>query len=676
MEDMQSSFDDNEVETRRKGVEALRDRPADEAVPALLKAMEDRNWRVRKTAAEILLTEHPMERYIGGLFTLLSLEDDAGARNSAIETLTKLGKAATPHLMKAFETSNRDVRKFIIDIIGVIKDRASLPLLLASLKDEDDNVRASAVEYLGDLAEPAIVDELVKILREGEVWTAFPAADALGRIGDRRAVPALIEALSVRALREPVLKSLGRLSDESTLQHVVPLLMDKSKVIQEESLKAIGMFYHNGVPAENISDTLWSACGADCIAVLISHAWSRKREVRISAVLLLGVMQDQRVLVPLIELSSEGDLADDVKNALVFIGKNRPEFLVPMFETDNQQRRRFIEEVASLVASPLYYPLFERDLSDPDGHVRTYAAAGLARIGDERAIAPLKRILTDPYEDVQEAAVKAFSRFRGSISAAEFVACLRSEEASLRKNAALILGQLAEKETVAALGFALKDVEVPVRSAVVKALSAIPGEESDKYLMFALTDESPKIRVSAALSLGSRGGEGVRESLVILTLDDHDSVRAAAARALGMRGDEGAVESLIGLLSDRNGFVVTAAIEAIGRIGGPRAKTALLGMLGSVDAEIRRTAIRALAPFDDTGDALLPCLRDPDWAARAAAVEALGRNPSGRVRAEVERLFDAEDDPAVRRAIEECFLKEDRSGGGPASAKGRGNVSG
>jgi HEAT repeat protein len=674
MEDMQSSFDDKDVETRRKGVEMLRNRPSDEAVPVLLKAMEDRNWRVRKTAAEILVSDHPMDRYIGGLFELLSLEEDAGARNSAIETLTRLGKAATPHLMKAFETPNKDVRKFIIDIIGVIKDRTALPLLLASLKDEDENVRASAVEYLGDLAEPAIVDELVTILREGEVWTAFPAADALGRIGDRRAVPALVAALSVRALREPVLKSLGRLSDEATLDHVVPLLMDKSRVIQEEALKAVGMFYHNGVPAESISKALWRLCGADCITVLISHAWSRKRDVRASAVLLLGVMQDQRVLVPLIELSSEEDLAEDVKNALVFVGKNRPEFLLPLFETDNPQRRRFIEEVASLVASPLYYIYFERDLSDPDGHVRAFAAAGLANIGDEKAIVPLKKILTDPYEDVQEAAVKALTRFQSSLGSGEFVVFLRSEEASLRKNAALILGQLAEKETVAALGFALKDVEVPVRSAVVRALSAIPGEESVRHLMFALTDESPKIRVSAALSLGGLGGEGVLESLVILTRDSHDAVRAASARALGMKGDDRALESLIGLLPDRNGFVVTAAIEAIGRIGGPRAKTALLGMLGSADAEIRRTAIRSLTFFEDVDSALLPCLRDPDWAARTAAVEALSRNATGSVRAEVERLFDAEEDPAVRRAIEECFFQKDR-GRGPASGTGSGNVS-
>ena len=672
---MQSSFDDQDVETRRKAIEMLRNRPSDEAVPALLKGMEDRNWRVRKTAAEILVSDHPMEGYIGGLFTLLALENDAGARNSAIETLTRLGKAATPHLIKAFETQDRDVRKFIIDIIGVMKDRTALPLLLGSLKDEDENVRASAVEYLGDLAEPAIVDELVKILREGELWTAFPAADALGRIGDRRAVPALVEALSVRALREPVLKSLGRLSDEATLDHVVPLLMDKSKAIQEEALKALGMFYHNGVPAESISKALWRLCGADCITVLISHAWSRKRDVRISAVLLLGVMRDQRVLVPLIELSSEEDLAEDVKNALVFIGKERPDFLIPLFETDNQQRRRFIEEVASLVASPLYYTLFEQDLSHPDGHVRTHAAAGLANIGDERAIGSLKRILIDPYEDVQEAAVKALTRFRRGLAAGEFVAYLRSEKASLRKNAALILGQLAEKETVAALGFALKDVEVSVRSAVVMALSAIPGDESVRHLMFALTDESPMIRVSAALSLGGLGGEGVLEALVILTLDSHDAVRAAAARALGMRGDDRSLERLIGLLPDRNGFVVTAAIEAIGRIGGARAKTALLGILGSDDAEIRRTAIRSLTAFDDIEDALLPCLRDPDWAARAAAVVALSRKATESVRVEVERLFDAEEDPAVRRAIEECFFRKENRGRGAASGTDNGNVS-
>jgi HEAT repeat protein len=78
-------------------------------------------------------------------------------------------------------------------------------------------------------------------------------------------------------------------------------------------------------------------------------------------------------------------------------------------------------------------------------------------------------------------------------------------------------------------------------------------------------------------------------------------------------------------------------------------------MLGSDDREIRRTAIRSLSSFDGIDELVLPFLNDPDWATRAAAIEVLGRKATDKARAEVEKLFDSEEDPAVKSAIEEFF---------------------
>ena len=175
--------------------------------------MKDVSWRVRKTAVDILFQDYPVEEYIGGLIELLYIEDNAGARNSAIEALIRLGKRATVYLVEAFKTPNRDVRKFIIDVLGELMDNRSLGLMLEAIRDEDENVSATAVEHLGKVGEPSVVDALLEILDGGELWTAYPAADALGRIGDRKAVPHLLQALERKPLREPVLKALGLLAD-------------------------------------------------------------------------------------------------------------------------------------------------------------------------------------------------------------------------------------------------------------------------------------------------------------------------------------------------------------------------------------------------------------------------------------------------------------------------------
>lgn len=655
MEELTRQINDDNIETRREAVERMRGMKEDGLIPLLLKAMEDASWRVRKTAVEVLFEDYPVEKYIDGLIQLLYIDENAGARNSGIEALRRLGKKATVFLVEAFKTPHKDVRKFIIDVLGEQRDQRSLPLMLDALKDEDENVRATAVEHLGKVGEVSVVDALIEILGSGDLWTAYPAADALGRIGNKKAVPHLVNALGRKPLREPVLKALGRLAEPATLAQIIPMLEDPSKNIQEEALKTIEQFYHNGVNAEFITRAMRETLGSRAMDLLITHAWSKKREVRISAILLLGLMEDEAAYGPLLDISHEEEFAEDVKRALVFIGKDKPESLLKLFDTDNPHQLRFICDVTNEIVSPAYYDVLEKMLSNEDGHVRSIAAISISKLKDGRAVEKLERMLADPYEDVQEAAVEALSALGTALSTAKLITVLHEGDAVIRRNTALLLGRMIAAEAVEELGFALKDDDIGVRKAVVEALSSIGTEDAVRYLTYALADENPDIRISAVLSLGSIGGAGALDSLSILTADPDNAVRVAAAKALGTLGEKSASRTLIGLLHDRSGFVVTAAIESLSAIGGDDARDAIAGMLASPDNEIRRTAITALASFEHIESDLLPFLRDPDWATRIAAVRTLGRSAGERVRKELEKLLDTEEDAIVIKAVEETL---------------------
>jgi HEAT repeat protein len=527
--------------------------------------------------------------------------------------------------------------------------------MLKAIKDEDENVRVTAVEHLGKVGEPSVVDALIEILDSGDLWTAFPAADALGRIGDRKAVPHLISALKKKPLREPVLKALGLLSEPSTLQYIIPMMEDTSKNIQMEALKTVEQFYHNGVDASFITREMKRILGEKAINLLITHAWSNKRDVRISAILLLGLMKDEEVYGPLLDISHEEEFAEDVKNALVFIGKDKPESLLKLFCTDYPHQRRFMCEVAEKIISPVYYHILEGMLSDEDGHVRSIAAIGISKLNDLRVIEKLKKLLADPYEDVQESAVLALFNLKDGLKINELIRMLGDENVVFKKNIVKLLGKIKATEAVKELGFSLKDDDIKVRKAVVEALSSIGTDEAVKYLLYSLTDENADIRIAAALSLGAIGGEEVLESLTVLSSDPEDSVRVAAAKALGILKDRRAVKTLIDLLNDRSGFVVTASLEGLGAIGDDDAKNAIIKMLNSDDNEVKRTAIVSLASFKNIQSRLTPFLRDPDWATRIAAVRILGRGAEGKVRIELERLLDTEEDPTVLKAVEETL---------------------
>lgn len=655
MQEIERRLTDGNIETRHEAVEALRGRRDTACIPLLIRAMEDMSWRVRKAAVDILFEEYPIEQYIDGLIQLLYIEDNAGARNSAIEALIRMGKKATTFLVEAFRTPNKDVRKFIIDVLGEQRDSRSLPLMLEALKDEDENVRATAVEHLGKVGEISVVDALIEILDSGDLWLAYPAADALGRIGNPKAIPHLLKALARKPLREPVLKALGRLADPATLQHIIPLLDEPSRNIQEQALKTIEKYYHNGVDAEHIVAEMKRILGEQALELLIKHAWSNKREVRISAIMLLGLLRDEAAYGPLLDISHEEEFAEDVKNALVFIGLSKPESLLKLFDTDNPHQRRFICEVAGRIVSPVYYDVLASMLDNEDGHVRSAAAISISKLGDARIVGRLRMLMRDPYVDVQESAVEALVNLRTALDVVDFIRDLRDASPVVRRNTALLLGEVRASEAVLDLGFALKDDEVRVRRAVVEALSGIRTDEAVKYLSYALTDESSDIRISAALSLGTIGGEGVFESLTLLSSDPDSTVRVAAAKALGLLGDGRAVAVLRGLLSDQNGFVVTAAVESLGLLGGDEARDGVVAMLSSGDEEVRRTAIFSLAAFSGVEAGLLPFLKDPDWATRIAAVRSLGRMPSEMVRSELEKLLDTEEDPSVIKAVEEIL---------------------
>ncbi len=655
MQKLRKQLKDSNTEVRRQAVEKLNGMKDRSCIPLLLEAMKDASWRVRKSAVDILFQDYTPDEYIDGLLQLLSIEDNAGARNSAIEALIRLGKRATEHLIAAFRTPNKDVRKFIIDVLGELKDSRSLGLMLEAIRDEDENVRATAVEHLGKVGEASVVDALIAILDSGDLWTAYPAANALGRIGDKKALPHLLQALKKKPLREPVLKALGLLAEPSTLEPVIALLEDGPKSIREQALRTIEKMYHNGVDAGHITAELRRILGDEAIGQLVKFAWSNKREVRISAILLLGLMKDEAAYGPLLDISHEEEFAEDVKKALIFIGRENPESLLKLFSTDNPHQLRFICGVAGEITSPMYYDTLLGLLNDDDGHVRAIAARGVSKIGDGKAKERLIQLLTDPYEDVQEAAVEALHNLKSALNMNELSDMLKAESHFLRRNAARLLGKMKAGDAVAGLGFALKDEKIMVRKAVVEALSLIGTPEAVRYLTYALTDEDPDVRISATLSLGAIGGEGILDSLIILTADQNSFVRVSAAKALGLLKDRRAVSTLISLLTDRNGFVVTTAIESLKALGSDEAREAVLNMLSSDDEEIKRTAIAALEGFADVEERLIPFLKDPDWASRIAAVRVLGRSRRGRAREEIEKMLDTEEDPTVMKVIEEIL---------------------
>ena len=155
-------LESSDAEERREAAVDL-GRSGGRAVPFLFRALADNDWRVRKTAVEALVGLAD-EQVINGLVQVLSCHDNAGARNSAIEALVHIGPDAVETLLRSLGSPDPDVRKFIVDILGDIRDTRSVPALIERFRDEDENVRVAAAEALGKIRDRRAVDALLGCL--------------------------------------------------------------------------------------------------------------------------------------------------------------------------------------------------------------------------------------------------------------------------------------------------------------------------------------------------------------------------------------------------------------------------------------------------------------------------------------------------------------------------------
>jgi len=149
------------------------------------------------------------------LFAALRWRYDT-ARNHAVEALAALGPGSVQRHLRTLHTATTAVeRRSAADALGIMGHRRAVPSLLRSLKDPNMSVRRSAARALLLARAPSAVPAIAGLLRDSSGGVRVLAAGVLGRFGDRSAVPALIRGLrdSKWYVRQACASALGELRD-------------------------------------------------------------------------------------------------------------------------------------------------------------------------------------------------------------------------------------------------------------------------------------------------------------------------------------------------------------------------------------------------------------------------------------------------------------------------------
>lgn len=175
-------------------------------------------------------------RDIDGLLKLLDPAVAVLYRRNAAKALASIASwKVVPELADRLETDpDRGVRQSLVRALGRLGDDRALAALLKTLQDRDLQVCQEAALALSRFNSPAAYDALLEALNSKggrDTWQIRRlAAYALGKLGDRRAVPALVASLRDESdlVVPAAAEALGELGDRQaitplkTARHITP----------------------------------------------------------------------------------------------------------------------------------------------------------------------------------------------------------------------------------------------------------------------------------------------------------------------------------------------------------------------------------------------------------------------------------------------------------------------
>jgi HEAT repeat protein len=597
-----------------------------QADAALVTALEDPDKGVRETAAEAIVRRR--SSHAPTFLCEYLANENIGTRNLASEILTTLGKQSLPALSEKVFDPDHDVRKFAVDILGTIRDKSSIEVVVRALNDSSSNVVCSAAESLGLLADPKSVGPLV------DTYDRVPEAraqiiEALGKIGDHNAIPALVKALDDT---DPVVvftsvEAMGNMRTREVESYLRKLLKREDSVLQEAVVSSLIKLAHttdysvlDDLPAAQLQTCLTRAVkGGDRETKLFALEELRSWETPAAVDLLLGALADpdEEVALKAKELLTIASTAaaEKISLALRHASPAVTCSLLDMIATSGNSR--FILDVLPLVDNPddavrervtavlgrigdqQVIPLLTKLATDHIGHVRSAAFKAMGWIGGDMALDTLFAGLDDSYPDVRQAALgaivlscsaEAIVRLREDLNhqsplrqimAAQalgwigekavvepLIGALNHPEWEVRKSAVESLGRIGDRAAIEDIRILLSDEESQVRRSAIDALVTLAGDDVYLDILSSLDDEDLWVRFHAINTLGRIGNPDATTQIVPFLTDENDVLRMAAAKSLSLLQDKRALPFLRSQASDRNRDVSGAVNDAIARIEG------------------------------------------------------------------------------------------------------------
>jgi HEAT repeat protein len=634
MQDMHKNIQSADEETRRRVIQDLRGRPLQDICAALLGAMGDQSWRVRKEAVEVFVSSDPRESMIDSLLELLRSEDNAGLRNSAAEAVTRLGDRAIAPLVRLVNDADADVRKFVIDAMGSINSTEFVQPLLSALGDNDVNVAAAAAEHLGNLGDARVVPELIKAIvsNESELFR-FNALAAVGKLATPAPVPDEIKQLAANdLLRKAVYECLGSIADDSAVALLMEGLAGRQKSCRNAAVIALFRIYsRSGTETRQvIESTLHSLKGGDQLPVLLDSYDPLDPLLAEALVVILEIIGDKRCVDIFLKAFVNERLAGVALKALKHLGPDGIDTLISGFAGSDAASRSAICTLIGECAYRNGRTIICDALCDQSALVRKTAVSAAGKLGLTDCIAGVVNLLDDPDRDVRSSVVACLQALALIDRSGIQVVARKlgdSDQSEQRRNAAILFAALGDGDRLSLL---VKDENALVRQAAVSSIGKLHLVPSGGILLMALVDEDPDVRIAAAETLGEVGDRGVVKALSHALNDEDAWVQCASLNSLAHIYPEGTLAAVRTVWSGAEGLLLITCLKLLAEQGSVPALDMVEQTIDNSDEEvvtlalsiIEHQSVERIAPHADR------LLAHHSWNVRMACARTVAQLPA------------------------------------------------
>ncbi|MCL5037502.1 MAG: HEAT repeat domain-containing protein [Chloroflexi bacterium] len=613
-EDCLKLLKSGDVYDRINAAKALGSTGYADAVPALVNALYDRNWKVANAAADVL---------------------------------GSMGKPAVKPLIEILKNGNRLQRGLAAGALGMTHDERAVPALLNALDDKDPVVRTRATRALGEIGDTRAIAPLIKNLDSRYPYLSSASAEALGDIGDEQASSALIKIidgdLENNELIIASIRALGEIGDEKAIPHIINLMKrisnsrkpslihtyrDNFNYSFPEALALFGPRVGKYLtPLLDVENDILREVALGLIDkfnfelpvdTLISLLKSDNKSIRLMSVRMLGNIGDLKAVPALIE-SLDSKTAYIAVEALGKIGDKRavPALLEALKNGGRNESgiTQALKKIDDRRAIPVFLDILE------DSNYKCHE--GVSSVLLEMRVPEVLPYLVDSLKDGSYTDYDAIILFNDKSIIPQLRSLMMGDTAP--QTAAIILGEMGDSCSVPKLMYILEnEKDQDIRYKAMQALGKIDSDDATRALIYTLGDND--LGNQAVDILSTRGIKITDDLKKAFVVSKTGTTRFNIAKTLIKINGRKDVKYLMELIQDKDPDVRKQVIQYISDVRYEEAVPSLINSLRDNDPDVRRDAAARLGSLGDkkTVPYLIQSLNDPEAQVREAAAEALG----------------------------------------------------